>query len=49
MPLDPRHPVIVGAAQSVQRVEDPHDAVEPIAMMELGATYLMTHCRFKKI
>ncbi|MEE3330775.1 MAG: hypothetical protein VX246_07885 [Myxococcota bacterium] len=34
MPLNPRHPVIVGAAQSVQRVEDPHDAVEPIAMME---------------
>lgn len=34
MPLDSRHPVIVGAAQSVQRVEDPHEAVEPIAMME---------------
>jgi acetyl-CoA C-acetyltransferase len=34
MPLDPRHPVIAGAAQFVQRVDDPHDAIDPLGMME---------------
>jgi acetyl-CoA C-acetyltransferase len=34
MPLDPRHPVIAGAAQFVQRVDDPYDAIDPLGMME---------------
>ena len=34
MPLDPRHPVIAGAAQYVQRLDDPHDALDPLGMME---------------
>lgn len=34
MAVTPDTPVIVGAAQFTQRVEDPHDALDPIDMME---------------
>ena len=34
MPLSPRHPAIAGAAQYVQRLDDPHDALDPMGMME---------------
>lgn len=33
MELDPRTPVVVGVGQLVQRVDDPADAVEPLALM----------------
>jgi len=34
MTIDPRTPVVVGVAQAVQRPDDLHDAVEPVALME---------------
>ncbi|MCH2171054.1 hypothetical protein MK489_09745 [Myxococcota bacterium] len=34
MPLDPRTPVIVGAAQQVQRLEDAAAPLDPLGMME---------------
>lgn len=37
MPLDPRTPVLVGAAQLLQREEDPGRACEPVLLMERAA------------
>ena len=34
MPIDPRSPVLVGAAQISQRAEDPRDGREPLVLME---------------
>ena len=34
MPLSPRYPAIVGAAQFVQRPEDGHEVRDPLSMME---------------
>lgn len=34
MPLPPRRPAIVGAAQTTQRLDDPREAEEPLALME---------------
>ena len=33
MTLDPRTPVLVGAGQIVQRLDEPESALEPIALM----------------
>ncbi len=35
--IDPRTPVVVGVGQVVQRVEDPAEAEEPLALMERAA------------
>ena len=34
MPSHPRRPAIAGAAQRIQRVDDPREAVEPLGLME---------------
>ena len=34
MPSSPRQPALVGAAQRVQRVDDPREAVGPLDLME---------------
>jgi acetyl-CoA C-acetyltransferase len=33
MPIDPRSPVIVGVGQTQQRLEDPKEALEPVALL----------------
>ncbi len=37
MPVDPRTPVLVGCGQIKQRVDDPREAEEPLALMTLAA------------
>ncbi len=37
MPIDPRTPVLVGAGQTQQRVEDPAQALEPIDLLAVAA------------
>ena len=37
MPLDPRTPVLVGAGQAQQRVDDPTAALEPIDLLAIAA------------